>query len=119
MHKLESTIEILPLESQNISYTCISYICRAGYTYFGLVAFLVLLDYIHLFSIMSCLYVLISHICFRDAKAGTHKQKGWADSAYGMSKIGVTLMSFAHQREFNKDNRQDIIVNAVSYRLQK
>lgn len=45
------------------------------------------------------------------AKQGNHAAKGWADSAYGCSKIGVTLMSFAQQKELDKDSRQDIIVN--------
>ena len=53
-------------------------------------------------------------ILFSCAKAGTHGDKGWAESAYGCSKIGVTLMSFAHQREFDKDSREDIVLNAVS-----
>ena len=48
------------------------------------------------------------------AKAGNHAAKGWAESAYGCSKIGVTVMSFAQQREFNKDTREDIILNPVS-----
>lgn len=46
------------------------------------------------------------------AKDGTFKDKGWPQSAYGSSKIGVTLMSFAQQREFEKDSREDIVVNA-------
>lgn len=45
-------------------------------------------------------------------KDGTYKQKGWCESAYGCSKIGVTLMTFAHQKEFSNDSRADIIVNA-------
>ena len=55
----------------------------------------------------------LSHI-YSSAKAGTHKEDGWAESAYGNSKVGVTLMSFVQQREFDKDPREDIIVNAVS-----
>lgn len=46
------------------------------------------------------------------AKDGTIKADGWAESAYGSSKIGVTLMSFAQQRELDKDPREDLIVNA-------
>lgn len=45
------------------------------------------------------------------AKQGDYAAKGWPESAYGSSKIGVTLMSFAQQREFDKDSREDIIVN--------
>lgn len=48
----------------------------------------------------------------RSSKAGTIKEDGWAESAYGNSKIGVTLMSFVQQKEFDKDPREDIIVNA-------
>ena len=51
---------------------------------------------------------------FSAAKAGNHTAKGWSDSAYGGSKIGVTLLSFAQQREFDKDSREDIVLNAVS-----
>ena len=51
---------------------------------------------------------------FSSAKDGTAKSKGWADSCYGTSKIGVTLMGFVQQQEFNKDPREDIVVNAVS-----
>ena len=47
------------------------------------------------------------------AKDGTFKGKGWPESAYGTSKIGVTLMSFVQQKELNKDSRDDIVVNAV------
>ncbi|KAH3772492.1 carbonyl reductase [NADPH] 1-like [Dreissena polymorpha] len=46
------------------------------------------------------------------AKAGTHKAKGWHESAYGTSKIGVTLMTFVQQRELSADSRPDIVVNA-------
>lgn len=65
---------------------------------------------------------LFRHICtvtkilflYSSAKDGTFKDKGWPESAYGSSKIGVTLLSFAQQREFEKDSREDILVNAVS-----
>ncbi|XP_053399798.1 carbonyl reductase [NADPH] 1-like [Mercenaria mercenaria] len=46
------------------------------------------------------------------AKDGSYEKKGWCQSAYGCSKIGVTLLSFAQQKEFNKDSRADIVVNA-------
>lgn len=49
------------------------------------------------------------------AKKGDYEEKGWSDfdpdSSYCYSKLGVTLMSFAQQREFDKDPREDIIVN--------
>lgn len=50
---------------------------------------------------------------FRDAKAGVSEQKGWGSSAYCVSKVGVTVLSFIQQRELNKDSREDIVVNAV------
>ncbi|XP_021378309.1 carbonyl reductase [NADPH] 1-like [Mizuhopecten yessoensis] len=46
------------------------------------------------------------------AKAGTHGDFGWPESAYGCSKIGVTVMSIIQQRELLKDARADIVVNA-------
>ncbi|XP_052816343.1 carbonyl reductase [NADPH] 1-like, partial [Mya arenaria] len=48
------------------------------------------------------------------AKDDCLKQKGWPESEYGVSKVGVTLMSFAQQKQFNSNSREDIIVNAVS-----
>jgi carbonyl reductase 1 len=48
-----------------------------------------------------------------DAKKGVHKEQGWADTAYGTSKIGVTLLSAIQQRELDADTtRSDIVVNA-------
>ena len=61
---------------------------------------------------ISLLYMSIFFSC---AKAGNLDSKGWAGSAYGCSKIGVTLLSFAQQREFDKDSREDIVLNAVSH----
>lgn len=48
------------------------------------------------------------------AKQGDHEERGWPNffpGAYCYSKIGVTLMSFAQQREFDKDSREDLIIN--------
>lgn len=61
--------------------------------------------------------VFIIIILYRAAKDGTYKSKGWPESAYGTSKVGVTLMSFVQQKEMNKDSREDIVVNAVSKHL--
>ncbi|XP_060062642.1 carbonyl reductase [NADPH] 1-like [Ylistrum balloti] len=48
--------------------------------------------------------------------AGTHGDCGWPTgkltSGYGVSKIGATVMSFIQQREFLRDSRPDIVVNA-------
>nr|KAG5702687.1 hypothetical protein BaRGS_013324 [Batillaria attramentaria] len=47
------------------------------------------------------------------AKEGKHEAAGWPSSAYGVSKIGVTVMSFIQQRQFDAEKREDIIVNAI------
>ncbi|CAC5403799.1 CBR1 [Mytilus coruscus] len=46
------------------------------------------------------------------AQTDSHLKQGFASSAYGMSKVGVTVMSFIQQRELNSDPREDIVVNA-------
>ncbi len=48
-------------------------------------------------------------------KDGTFKDKGWPETAYGMSKLGVTVMSFVQQKVIDKDpSRSDIVINGVS-----
>ncbi|KAH7966952.1 hypothetical protein HPB49_020882 [Dermacentor silvarum] len=49
----------------------------------------------------------------QDAKDGKTDEKGWGQSAYNVSKVGVTVLSFIQQREFNADPREDLVVNAV------
>ena len=66
---------------------------------------------------MRHILLLYMSLFFSCAKAGNLADKGWAGSAYGCSKIGVTLLSFAQQREFDKDSREDIVLNAVSHFL--
>jgi hypothetical protein len=52
---------------------------------------------------------------YSDVKADRHEEVGWAPSAYGMSKVGVTLMTPIQQQQFDSDEtRKDIVVNAVS-----
>ncbi|KAL5011368.1 hypothetical protein ScPMuIL_009919 [Solemya velum] len=46
------------------------------------------------------------------AKSGKHQELGWANTAYGMSKIGVTVSAIIQQGQFNKDSRKDLVVNA-------
>jgi carbonyl reductase 1 len=47
------------------------------------------------------------------AKKGDHSAKGWPDTAYGISKVGVSLMSIIQQQEIAKDqSRPDIVINA-------
>ncbi|KAL5243275.1 hypothetical protein ACI65C_010685 [Semiaphis heraclei] len=47
------------------------------------------------------------------AKSGNHEQFGWPSSAYCVSKVGVSALSFIQQREFDVDPRKDIVVNSV------
>lgn len=47
------------------------------------------------------------------AKEGKNEEKGWGRSAYNASKVGITVLSFIQQREFDADPREDLVVNAV------
>uniref|UniRef100_UPI0014861331 carbonyl reductase [NADPH] 1-like isoform X2 n=1 Tax=Arvicanthis niloticus TaxID=61156 RepID=UPI0014861331 len=48
-----------------------------------------------------------------DTKKGVHSKEGWPDSAYGVSKIGVTVLSRIHARKLNEQRRGDkILLNA-------
>ncbi|XP_041067750.1 carbonyl reductase [NADPH] 1 [Carcharodon carcharias] len=48
-----------------------------------------------------------------DAKRGVHAQQGWPSSAYGVSKIGVTVLSRIHARMLSKERAADgILLNA-------
>ncbi|XP_040194881.1 carbonyl reductase [NADPH] 1-like [Rana temporaria] len=48
-----------------------------------------------------------------DAKNGVHQKKGWANTAYGMSKIGVTVLSRIQARMLKETRKGDgIILNA-------
>ena len=51
---------------------------------------------------------------FSATKDGTYETKGWPNSAYGTSKIGVTVMSIIHQMVIDNSDREDILINAVS-----
>lgn len=46
-------------------------------------------------------------------KKNTHSQNGWSNSAYAVSKVGVSALAVIHQAKFNNDPREDIAVNAV------
>ncbi|XP_076467881.1 carbonyl reductase [NADPH] 3-like [Babylonia areolata] len=48
----------------------------------------------------------------RLAKEGKHKEAGWPETAYGVSKIGVTVLTMIQQRQMDTDSREDIMVNA-------
>ncbi|XP_020387779.1 carbonyl reductase [NADPH] 1 [Rhincodon typus] len=48
-----------------------------------------------------------------DAKRGIHNEQGWPSSAYGVSKIGVTVLSRIHARMLRKNRAADgILLNA-------
>ncbi|CAE1169938.1 CBR1 [Acanthosepion pharaonis] len=47
-----------------------------------------------------------------DVADGVHESKGWPSTAYGTSKIGVSVMSFILQRELDQQHKEDIVVNA-------
>jgi len=47
------------------------------------------------------------------AKSGKHKDEGWPNSTYQVSKVGVSALSFIQQRAFDADPREDLVVNAV------
>lgn len=55
------------------------------------------------------------HSRFSDVKAGNHEAKGWPNTAYGVSKLGVTVMTYIQQAEMDKDDREDLVVNSVSF----
>ncbi|XP_061163368.1 carbonyl reductase [NADPH] 1-like isoform X2 [Saccostrea echinata] len=46
------------------------------------------------------------------AKNGDHEKKGYSNSAYGMSKVGASVLSQIQHRQLSADPREDIIVNA-------
>ena len=53
---------------------------------------------------------------YRDVKAGSHTEAGWPQTAYGVSKIGVTLMTPILQKQLEEDGtRPDIVINSVSF----
>jgi len=60
----------------------------------------------------NALYLLF---VFSDVRNGNHQQLGWPQTAYGVSKIGVSLMTPIQQRELDADSsKPDIVINAVS-----
>ena len=46
------------------------------------------------------------------AKQGVHEEKGYPSWAYGVSKIGVTVMSRIQARVMREDGKNDILLNA-------
>jgi len=50
-----------------------------------------------------------------DVRNGNYQELGWPQTAYGVSKIGVTLMTPILQQQLTADSsKPDIVVNAVS-----
>ena len=50
----------------------------------------------------------------RAAENGTHIQEGWPNSAYVVSKVGVSALSRIQQRELAKEGcMPDIVINHV------
>lgn len=47
------------------------------------------------------------------AEQGTHKEAGWLNSTYMVSKIGWSALSRIQQKEFLSDTRTDIVVSHV------
>lgn len=48
------------------------------------------------------------------ARDGVHEQLGWPSSAYAVSKVGVSALTFAQQRAFDAERGSDgIVVNSV------
>ncbi|XP_057162655.1 carbonyl reductase [NADPH] 1-like [Ursus arctos] len=48
-----------------------------------------------------------------DTKKGVHRKEGWPDTAYGVTKIGVTVLSRIHARNLSEQRRGDkILLNA-------
>lgn len=50
--------------------------------------------------------------CTRSAKNGKNTEDGWGNSAYVVSKVGVSALTIIQQREINKDtSRPGISIN--------
>ena len=48
-----------------------------------------------------------------NTKNGNHIENGWGNSTYVVSKVALSALTFIQQRKFDKDEREDIVVNAV------
>ncbi|XP_046750540.1 carbonyl reductase [NADPH] 1-like [Diprion similis] len=47
------------------------------------------------------------------AKTNSHQESGWVNSAYSASKVAVSALSRIQQKKFDKDTREDLVINAV------
>ena len=48
----------------------------------------------------------------KNAQNGTNIQAGYSDSAYGMSKIGATVLTRIWAKRLEKEEKEDIVINA-------
>lgn len=48
----------------------------------------------------------------KDVASGNHTEKGWPNTAYGVSKVGVTALTMVHAREMAKSGKEDVLINA-------
>ena len=47
-------------------------------------------------------------------EAGDHLEKGWCNSTYKVSKVGLSALTRIQQREMNKDTtRTDVVINYI------
>ena len=46
------------------------------------------------------------------AQDGSHTAKGWPNSGYGVSKLGVTAMTRIQARRFQEQGKNDVLINA-------
>lgn len=53
----------------------------------------------------------LSMFTYRAAQTEDHQKLGWPNSSYSVSKIGVSALTRIQQRHFDKDSREDIVVN--------
>ena len=54
-------------------------------------------------------------VFYSSAQNDTHKDEGYASTAYGMSKVGVTVMTPIQQNMLDKEfPGKDVVLNSVS-----
>lgn len=62
---------------------------------------------------MRCILIISFYYTFSAAKEDKHLEQGWSHSAYVVSKVGVSALAGIHQKMFNSDTREDLVVNSV------
>ncbi|KAJ7370208.1 NADH-cytochrome b5 reductase [Desmophyllum pertusum] len=48
----------------------------------------------------------------QDVKEGIHSKKGWSNTAYGISHVGIIALTKILARAITEDPRDDILINA-------